>query len=160
MKVFKFGGASVKSAGAVRNVADILKSFNGQQIVVVVSAMGKSTNALERIIDHFSNKRKKELEEEFNGIRDYHQGISRELFPEQDHPFHQELTAVFEDLRVKLAEEPTTNYDFDYDQIICYGEILSTKIISAFLNETGVGNDWMDIRKYLKSNDIFTVTFY
>lgn len=155
MIVFKFGGASVKSAKAVKNVADILKRYHENQIIIVVSAMGKTTNAMEVMADHYFHNRKQELKEAVEERKKYHQEIVDELFPEKGHPFHAEFLSVFEELEARLAKDPTLHYDFDYDQIVPFGEMISTKIISAFLNKTEIENSWMDIRKYLKSNNAF-----
>ncbi len=155
MIVFKFGGASVKSAEAVKNVADILKRYHKEQIVIVVSAMGKTTNAMEVIADHYFHKRRSELKKAVEERKIYHQEIVDELFPEKEHAFHAEFFSIFEELEARLAKDPTLHYDFDYDQIVPFGEMISTKIISAYLNKSGQGNRWMDIRKYLKSNNAF-----
>ncbi len=155
MIVFKFGGASVKSAKAVKNVTDILKRYPDDQIVIVVSAMGKTTNAMEVITDHYFHKRKQDLGRAVAERKQYHLEIVDELFPEKGHPFRDEFSSLFEALEVRLAKDPTLHYDFDYDQIVPFGEMISTKIVSAYLNESGIGNRWMDIRKYLKSNNAF-----
>jgi aspartate kinase len=155
MIVFKFGGASVKSAKAVKNVTDILKRYHKEQIVIVVSAMGKTTNAMEVIADHYFHKRKSDLKKAVEERKNYHLEIVDELFPEKDHPFHAEFSIIFEELTDRLAKDPSLHYDFDYDQIVPFGEIVSTKIISAYLNEGGIENQWIDIRKYLKSNNTF-----
>jgi len=155
MIVFKFGGASVKSAKAVKNVADILKRYQEDQIVIVVSAMGKTTNAMEVIADHYFHKKKQELKKAVDERKKYHQEIVDELFPEKEHPFHVAFLSAFEELEARLAKDPSLHYDFDYDQIVPFGEMISTKIISAYLNKTEIKNQWMDIRKYLKSNNTF-----
>jgi aspartate kinase len=155
MIVFKFGGASVKSANAVKNVADIINRYPDEKIAIVVSAMGKTTNAMEEIVDHYFHKRKEELEKKVEDRREYHLQIVSELFPEPDHPFYQEFNDLFGELEVRLDKSPTLNYDFDYDQIVPYGEMLSTKIISAYLNYIGIQNKWMDIRRSIKSNSTF-----
>lgn len=155
MIVFKFGGASVKSAKAVQNVSEILKRYREDQIVIVVSAMGKTTNAMEVIADHYFHKREQELKKAVEERKEYHQEIVDGLFPEKDHPFHAEFKTVFDELEARLAKDPSLHYDFDYDQIVPFGEMISTKIISAYLNKNGIENRWMDIRKYLKSNNTF-----
>jgi len=155
MIVFKFGGASVKSADAVKNVADILNRYPDDKIAIVVSAMGKTTNAMEEIVDHYFNKRGKDLKKAVEDRKEYHLGIVTELFPDRDHPFHGEFQAVFDELEERLEKAPTPDYDFDYDQIVPFGEMLSTKIISAYLNESGLKNSWTDIRRSLKSNNTF-----
>lgn len=155
MIVFKFGGASVKSADAVRNVGEILKRYPEQKIAVVVSAMGKTTNAMEVITDHYYHKRKKELKQAVRERKEYHLEIVRSLFPDEDNPFHAEFDEIIHSLGERLDKPPTLNYDYDYDQIVPFGEMLSTRIISAYLNQSGIDNRWMDIRHSLKSNNTF-----
>ncbi|HEC44404.1 MAG TPA: aspartate kinase [Bacteroides sp.] len=155
MIVFKFGGASVKSGDAVKNVGDILKRYPRKKIVIVVSAMGKTTNAMEEIVDHFFHKRKKELKKAIRERKDFHLGIIDDLFPGKEHPFHREFEEFFGTMEQRLDKDPAMDYDFEYDQIVPYGEMISTKIISAYLNEIGIDNLWTDIRKFLKSNDTY-----
>lgn len=155
MIVFKFGGASVKTADAVRNVGDILKRYPDQQIAVVVSAMGKTTNAMEVISDHYFHKREKELKKALEERRQYHQEIVSDLFPDPEHSFRKSFEEIFAQLEERLQRAPTLNYDYDYDQIVPYGEMLSTRIISAYLNDAGIENKWMDIRHSLKSNNTY-----
>jgi aspartate kinase len=153
MFVFKFGGASVKSAEAVRNIVEILRRYKEDKIVVVVSAMGKTTNALERIIDFYSGKKKEELTNEVEQLKQYHLGIVNGLFEDKNHAVYRMVEGHFEDLAGRLYKDPTLNYNFDYDQLICYGELLSTNIISYFLNESGITTRWMDIRRSLKTDN-------
>jgi aspartate kinase len=155
MIVFKFGGASVKDADAVRNVAEILKRYPDHEIAVVVSAMGKTTNAMEVITDHFFHKRKSEMHKALEERREFHGQIVNALFPDTGHPFHGEFAKIFAELEKRLARTPTLNYDYDYDQIVPFGEMISTRIVSAYLNEEGIANKWMDIRRSLKSNNAF-----
>ena len=155
MIVFKFGGASVRDADAVRNVASVLGRFPDDKIVVVISAMGKTTNAMEVIVDHFFHGRKKELKEAFDERKQFHLGIVKELFPASEHTFHKKIEGLFDELEQRLEKKPTMDYDFDYDQIVPYGELLSTSIVSAFLNDRGLENRWIDIRKCLKSDNTF-----
>lgn len=155
MIVFKFGGASVKDADSVRNVAEIMKRYPDQKIAVVISAMGKTTNAMEVIADHFFQRRKTGMQQALQERRDFHRQIVEELFPDRKHPFHADFGKIFLELEERLSREPTLNYDFDYDQIVPYGEMISTRIVSAFLAEAGIPNKWMDIRRSLKSNNSF-----
>lgn len=155
MIVFKFGGASVREADAVRNLATVLERYPDERIVVVISAMGKTTNAMEVIVDHYFHGRKKELKEAFGERKKFHMEIVQDLFPDPDHAFHKNIEELFGELEHRLDKQPTLNYDFDYDQIVPYGELISTTIISAWLNDTGVENQWIDIRKYLKSDNTF-----
>ncbi|MEX0987592.1 MAG: aspartate kinase [Bacteroidales bacterium] len=154
MLVFKFGGASVKSAVAVKNMADILKRYT-ENIVVVVSAMGKTTNAIERIIESFVTSDLKELKKEFNELKDYHMEILNELFEDKGNNAFVDISDLFEEMADRLAEEPTMNYDFDYDQIIGYGEILSTKIIAHYLEHEGIRARWIDVRKSVRTDSTF-----
>ena len=153
MLVFKFGGASVKSAEAIRNIVDILKRYQGEEIVVVVSAMGKTTNALERIIDHYANRKSEELKLEYRKLKEYHLEVVNGLFEAASPLIYTAIEELFGDLGDRLAKDPTLNYDYDYDQMICYGELLSTTIISHFLNSSEVPTRWMDIRRSLKTSN-------
>jgi len=153
MLVFKFGGASVKSAGAVKNIVEILQRYNEEKIVVVVSAMGKTTNAIERIIDHYTAGKSEELKQEYKELKAYHLEVTGGLFEDKGHKVFAEVEELFGDLADRLAKDPTLNYDFDYDQLICYGELLSTTIIGNYLNSSDVSTRWMDIRRSLKTNN-------
>ena len=153
MFVFKFGGASVKSAGAVRNIVEILGRYPDDRIVVVVSAMGKTTNALERVVDHFSAGNRDGVEKEMDQLKAYHFKILDGLFSDKDHPAFREVEGLFGELSGRLSREPTLNYDYDYDQIICYGELISTRLIGHYLNQSGVMTRWMDIRRSLKTDN-------
>ncbi|MDF2435914.1 MAG: aspartate kinase [Bacteroidota bacterium] len=154
MKIFKFGGASVKDAEAVKNVANILKYFPGENIIVVVSAMGKVTNALERLTDAFYYK-KENAEEVLNEIRKYHQQILDQLFPDRNHPVHVEISNTFVELDWAIEEDPSPDYNYDYDKIVSMGEIISTKIVSAYLNEAGVDNKWWDVRGLIQTDNAY-----
>ena len=154
MLVFKFGGASVKSADAVKNIVKILNRYN-DEIVIVVSAMGKTTNAIERVIESFVNHDEQKLRQDYNQLKDYHTEITEGLFPDKGNKVYVEVGELFEELADRLAQEPTMNYDFDYDQIIGYGEILSTKIIAHYLNSAGLMAKWVDVRKSLKTDSTF-----
>ena len=153
MIVFKFGGASVKSADAVRNIIEILGHYRDQEIVVVVSAMGKTTNALERIIDDYAQRKGKALMKEFGALKEYHLEVVNGLFEDKSHPVFAAVEGLFTELAGRLKKEPTLNYDFDYDQLICYGELLSTTIIAHFLGHSGLSARWMDIRRSLKTDN-------
>jgi aspartate kinase len=153
MIVFKFGGASVKNSTAVRNIVNILKKYDKKEIVVVVSAMGKTTNALERVVESYHNRDEDSLKKEYETLREFHLGIVNELFKDKDQAVFKDVHDLLEELNKRLTKEPTMNYDYDYDQIICFGELLSTKIIAHFLNASGVRTKWMDIRRSLKTDN-------
>ncbi|MBI3510598.1 MAG: aspartate kinase [Bacteroidetes bacterium] len=154
MKVFKFGGASVKDADAVRNVAKILGRFSGENIVVIISAMGKTTNALERLAYAFFYG-KENATEILAEIKDFHWKIARELFGSEDHTFFTELHNAFVELEWAVDGKPEHSFDHEYDQVVSIGEILSTKIISAYLSSAGVKNKWLDVRDVVKTDNTF-----
>jgi aspartate kinase len=153
MLVFKFGGASVKSADAVKNIVRILQRYPDEEIVVVVSAMGKTTNALEKIIACYADQDRDCFQKEFDQLKAYHIEIVEGLFPDGEHPVFDTVETLFGEFEQRLSKEPTLNYDYDYDQLICFGELLSTSIISHFLNVSEVPTRWMDIRKSLKTDN-------
>lgn len=151
MKVFKFGGASVKDAAAVRNLAQILNAYN-ENLVVVVSAMGKTTDLLETLVKaYFEGTNKKwEIFEQF---RKYHTEICEQLFEQGETPAV--VRDQFEELEKKLKKAPSLDYNFEYDQIICFGELVSTSIVSGFLNATGKINQWVDARTAIRTDDLY-----
>ena len=153
MLVFKFGGASVKSAEAVKNIVKILQQYEEEKIVVVVSAMGKTTNAIEGIIDRYTAGKSEELKQQYRELKAYHLEVMDGLFKDKGHKVYADVEELFSNMADRLAKEPTLNFDFDYDQLICFGELLSTTIIGHFLNNSGVSTRWMDIRRSLKTNN-------
>ena len=154
MQIFKFGGASVKNAEAVRNIAQILGEFN-ENIVVVVSAMGKTTNALEQITGNYFQGNIPELERNFENLKAYHYYIMNGLFTDENHPVYEKVKKLFAEMAERFTKNPTLNFDFDYDQIVCNGELLSTIIVADYLNEAGIPAQWMDIRDSLKTDNKF-----
>lgn len=150
MKVFKFGGASVKDAEGVRNVAAVLKSQDFRSGLLVVSAMGKTTNALEKVVDLYFSKQS--VEESVGEIRDFHLNISKELFTE-NHAVFSDIELIFSELQSFLKRNKSPNYDFVYDQAVSCGEMISSRILSAFLSENGFPNQWLDSRDYIKTDD-------
>lgn len=154
MKVFKFGGASVKDAKAVKNVAEILKFFPKENILVVVSAMGKTTNALERLTDAVFYKKENAVVV-LNEIKKYHFDILSELFPSKDHPIHNEISNTFVELDWAAEDEPTENYNYEYDKIVSLGEIVATKIVNAYLKEAGLNSRWKDVRDFIQTDNTY-----
>ena len=154
MKVFKFGGASVKDAAAVKNVAAILSLFKREPLVVVVSAMGKTTNALEQVVNAYFNKSEK-LNESLLQVKDYHFNIISELGFPIGHEIYSKLENTFVEIDWILEEQPLRGYAFAYDQIVSHGELLSSKIISAYLNENKFHNEWLDIRDCLITDNTY-----
>ena len=153
MKVFKFGGASVKDAAGVRNVARILEKFAGSQLVVVISAIGKTTNLLEEITrSYWKDQQGSELTELVKKLKDNHYSIVNELVGDNDE-ITGKLQPVFGKLETALAAPKSGNFDFEYDRIVSFGEILSTTLVSAFLNSLGYNNIWLDARKMIITDD-------
>jgi aspartate kinase len=153
MIVFKFGGASIKDADAVRNLAKITASYD-DRIIIVVSAMGKTTNALEKVTECYFNS-SPDLEEALAVVESYHYNIINDLFADKENPVYREIKGIFSKLKEKLGQEHSFQYNFEYDQIVPVGEILSTKIVDAWLRLSGIDSLWMDIRKYLKTDNNF-----
>lgn len=150
MKVFKFGGASVKDAPAVRNMASIISTYD-EPLVVVISAMGKTTNALEVVINSYYNQDGK-ADTALDEVIKYHDLIIKDLFSSAS-PVFSEVNEIYNLLRQKIHTEPSMMYDFEYDQIVIYGEILSSKIVHAYLVQSGLDIKWIDIRKDLKTEN-------
>ena len=154
MRVFKFGGASVKDPNAVRNVKRVLDLFPEEELVVVISAMGKTTNALESLIAaHIEQTDQKQAV--LNDIRSFHHEILSDLFSSSDHAIHSETENCLNEIEKILNEEPMDHYDFIYDQVVSFGEILSTKIVSAYLLDQGVDNVWLDARKLVCTDNTY-----
>jgi len=150
MKIYKFGGASVKSANDIKNVSSILKNLEGDKIVVI-SAIGKITNALEKLCRAYYNK-ENNIELIFNESKIFHYMIVNQLFDDNDKIYNL-LDLYFNNLYEKIHEEPSLIYNYEYDKIVSYGEIFSTLIVSEYLNKIGITNEWIDIRKVLKTDD-------
>jgi aspartate kinase len=153
MKVFKFGGASVKDANGVRNLQNILSLYPDEDIVVVISAIGKTTNLLEKILDAYYDQPDK-VADLVHSLKENHYQIANELNNQTDRIITK-LNSVFEQLETTLAEEHSENYDFDYDQIVSQGEILSTKLISTYLNLIGIKNHWLDARQLIRTDNTY-----
>lgn len=152
MKVFKFGGASVKDAEAVKNVAEIIKTYREDRIAIVVSAMGKTTNAFEKLLRAFYLK-EGNAAEELEQIKAFHFQIMENLFPDPKHKIYQEIHNTFVEVEWQIEDEPVGTYDFEYDQMVGLGEMLSTKIISAYLEEEGIENKWLDARDIIRTDN-------
>lgn len=154
MQVYKFGGASVKDANSLRNVASILKNEDTISLLVVVSAMGKITNALEKVVNtYFENK--KAVDGLISEIEKFHHSILLELFHNPNHIVFKTIHAEFSLLRNFISQNTSQDYDFVYDQIVSYGELLSTKIVSAYLTEINIENHWLDSRENVATDNSY-----
>ncbi|PKV66433.1 aspartate kinase [Pontibacter ramchanderi] len=154
MKVFKFGGASVKDASALQNLSQIVSAQGGnKELLLVVSAMGKTTNALEQVYDLATAGQ--DFSEALQQSRQYHLAIVHELFPNREHPVYERLEHLFAQLQQVLQTSKSqliTNHDRGYDQVVSFGELLSSVIVHYFLQEQGIANAWVDSRKYIQTD--------
>jgi len=154
MQVFKFGGASVKDANGVKNLAKVLQKVGHKKTLIVVSAMGKTTNALELVINNYFNN-KKELQSSLQEVKKYHNAILLDLFENEQHPIFKTLSNLFDELNSFLKSNKSPDYNFVYDQVIGFGELVSTRIISAYLNDIGFQNNWLDVREFIKTDNYY-----
>lgn len=151
MLVFKFGGASVKNAEAVRNVGEIIKTYN-DNLVLVISAMDKITNLLETLVRSYFNRDDK-LIEILAEFKTFHKKITDELFGENKLP--DPIGRIYKNLEKKINRPPSKDFNFEYDQIICFGELISTAIVSHYLNSANLTSQWVDIRTNIKTDDTY-----
>lgn len=154
MNVFKFGGASVKDANGVKNLAKALKKVGYKNTLIVVSAMGKTTNALEHVINVYFNN-KAELQSAIQEVKKFHNAILIDLFENENHAVYIKVTKFFEELEAFLGNNKSPDYNFVYDQTISYGELISTTIIGAYLDDVGLKNNWLDIRDFIKTDNYY-----
>jgi aspartate kinase len=149
MKIFKFGGASVKDADSVKNVLRVLSIQGFERCLIVVSAMGKTTNALERVVEFYFNK--SDYQQEIAKIKEEHIQIARGLFDENHHVFS-EIKLFFDDIESFLRRNKSPNYNFVYDQVVTCGEMISSKILSVYLSDNEMGSQWLDARDFIKTD--------
>ncbi len=154
MRVYKFGGASVKDADGVKNLASVLKETGYDNTLVVVSAMGKTTNAMEVVIkNYFENKG--ELQSSIHDVIKYHNEILLDLFDNERHEVFTAVKSLFDELNMFFKSNKSPDYNYVYDQTIGFGELISTTIISYYLNEIGLKNNWLDVREYIKTDNYY-----
>lgn len=155
MRVFKFGGASVKDADAVRNVGEILSLFPDDKILVVVSAMGKTTNAMEEIASNLYNKNYDKFRSLVAERKQFHLQIVDALFEAKNHPIFNTIKSLFNDLGNRVNVPIAENFNFEYDQIVSLGEVASTKIVQAYLDLKHKNSMWLDARKLVRTNHAY-----
>ncbi len=154
MKVFKFGGASVKDAEAVKNVGNILKKYQSEKLLVVISAMGKTTNGLERMLGAWFDGKGEVAAKELADIKNFHNKIIGNLIGGDLQNNYHEVDNLFIELECYIETRPVnTDFDFLYDQIVGYGELISTKIISIYLQTVGIDNRWLDARNFINTTE-------
>ena len=155
MKVFKFGGASVNSVERIQNIAHIMKYWEHEKIIVIVSAVGKTTNALEKVVDAFFAGKKDDALLLFEQVKQQHLTTANYVLVTHYLSCEKQLKDFFTEVEWLLHDKPVREYDYYYDQVVCAGELFSTAIISAFLNEAGIRNKWLDIRDIFRTDDDF-----
>lgn len=154
MQVYKFGGASVKDAEGVKNLATVLKTAGHHNTLVVVSAMGKTTNAIELVIkNYFENKA--ELQSSIHDVIKYHNEILLDLFKNERHNVFGAVKLLFDELTIFFKTNKSPDYNYVYDQTIGFGELISTTIVSHYLNEIGLKNKWIDVREFIKTDNYY-----
>jgi len=155
MQVFKFGGASVSSTERIQQVGHILKSYQGEELLIVISAMGKTTNALEKVVEAFFAGKKEEALQLFEAIKQKHLTLAKYLLVKKYNETLDKLTDFFTEVEWLLHDKPVQGFDYYYDQVVCIGELLSTVLVSAYLNEIGFANHWIDVRDVIRTDDNF-----
>ena len=153
MLVFKFGGASVKNAEGIINLGRVVSNYTDNQLLIVVSAMGKTTNALEKLTKAYVNQAD-DIHEIYEEIKQYHYNILSEIF-EPKSPVFDEVANTFVEIDWMLEDEPHDDYDFIYDQIVSVGELVSTRIVNAYLNKIGLKSQWLDVRGYIHTDNTY-----
>ncbi len=154
MRVFKFGGASVKDADGVKNVVKVLQTVGFDNVLLVISAMGKTTNALELVIKNYFEQ-SGELPDAIATVKDYHFGILNDLFSNENHQVFASVNLMFADLEYFLKTNKSPNYNFVYDQIVSFGELISTTIVSHYFDFCGIKNNWLDVRNFIKTDNTY-----
>src|SRR5436190_482951 len=155
MKVFKFGGASVNNVERISKLGSILKEFTSEKILVVISPMGKTTKALATVVNACYEGKKQEALQLFDLVKQQHLTMAKQLLVTHYLECEQRLKDFFTKAEWLLYDKPQREYDYYYDQLVCTGELLSTTIISCYLNETGVANKWLDVRDVIRTDDNF-----
>jgi aspartate kinase len=155
MKVFKFGGASISSVERIQNVGNILQQYKDEKILIIISAMGKTTNALEKVVHAFFDGKKEEALELFRQVKESHLTILKYLTTINFISAEHQLKDFFTEVEWLLHDKPVRDFDYYYDQVVCCGELLSTSIVSSYLNEARVKNKWVDVRDIFRTDDNF-----
>jgi aspartate kinase len=155
MKVFKFGGASVDSVSRIRRLPAILNNYDSEKLLIVISAMGKTTNALEKVAEAFYSRDLPKALEQFGNIKQEHLEIAETLGASDNSRLLQRMGDIFTEVEWLLHDRPTRAFNYYYDQIVCIGELLSTSIISHYLQTTDIPNQWVDVRDIFVTDDQF-----
>lgn len=154
IKVFKFGGFAVSDAESVKNLAKIISFHTNDQILIIVSAMGKTTDALEKLCKSYVEA-SEDTHEILNSIKQFHENIMLELFESKSHPIFDEIANTFVEIEWMLEDEPHPDYDFNYDQLVSIGEFLSSRIVASYLNKNDINTKWMDARDFIHTDNTY-----
>ncbi len=152
MRIFKFGGASVKDAEGIRNVHSVLQTVGFEDVLLVISAMGKTTNALEIVIKNYFDK-SPALQSSVQEVKKYHNQILLDLFEDEKNAVFTDVNSLFAELDRFLSQNKSPNYNFVYDQVVSYGELISTTIISHYMSFMGIKTQWLDVRNFIKTDN-------
>ncbi|CAN1560839.1 LysC Aspartokinases [Flavobacteriaceae bacterium] len=152
MRIFKFGGASVKDAEGIRNVHSVLQTVGFEDVLLVVSAMGKTTNTFEIVIKNYFDK-SPELQSSVQEVKKYHNQILLDLFEDEKNAVFTDVNSLFSELDYFLSQNKSPNYNFVYDQVVSYGELISTTIISHYMSFMGIKTQWLDVRNFIKTDN-------
>lgn len=152
MQIFKFGGASIKNAAGVKNFVALIKTVKYKETLIVVSAMGKTTNALEQVVNCYFTE-KTQLNSALQDVINYHNAILLQIFDNESYPIFKKVALLFKELSTLLRVNKSPNYSFVYDQVVSYGELVSTTILSYYLKHLGINNTWIDARQHIKTNN-------
>jgi len=154
MEIFKFGGASVKDAASVKNVLRVLQKTGLQDKVIVISAMGKMTNAFEIVIAEYLSS--KEIPgKNLSDIKEYHLDLAHQLFESNQSPVFNKINILFKELTIFMDHNKSVQYDFVYDQMVCFGELISSTILSEYLKLKGIEHSWIDARQFIKTDSTY-----
>ncbi|MFY0254992.1 aspartate kinase [Chitinophaga sp. 30R24] len=155
MKVFKFGGASLESVERIRQVAQIVQAFPDEKLLIVISAMAKTTNELEKVAENFFLRKREIAAQLLYNVEQSHLNVAEVLLGNRQHPVFIQLQQFFTEAEWTLGEKPMRQYDYYYDQLVGLGELLSTAIVSAYFNSIGLANTWLDVRDVFRTDDNF-----
>ncbi|SHM70409.1 aspartate kinase [Chitinophaga jiangningensis] len=155
MKVFKFGGASLESVERIRQVGQIIQSFPEDKLLIVISAMGKTTNELEKVAQNYYLRKREIAAQLLYNVEQQHMQVAEALLGNRENPLFTQLQQFFTEAEWTLGEKPMRAYDYYYDQLVSLGELLSTAIVSAYFNSVGIHNTWLDVRDVFRTDDNF-----
>ncbi|HZG26291.1 MAG TPA: aspartate kinase [Chitinophagaceae bacterium] len=156
MKIFKFGGSALADMSGVQHLGEIMSSFSSENILVIFSAAGKTTSALEKVAEVFYSGKKDQALALFEDIKTFHTTLARQLLANSYNEALAHLSSFFTEVEWMLHDKPVRGFDYYYDQVVCTGELLSSYIVSSYFNEIGIANQWLDVRDIIRTDNSFT----